>query len=337
MRSVRKWALGISILVVAVLLGTYAYTGQPFSGQQPVQMPTKFVEYPLTPHPAISIGGDSDFTTVAAGSGCQCVRYGSGTDRDPYVISGWIINASGIDGIQIFRTSVYFVITGVEVYSDHVRADVSLNQVVNGRIQDSSFFNAFTAVYALTCSNLAFLNDTITNSQNGIQLEASDQNEVSSNNFEQIGELAIFVRGSSNVVSGNKIVGSGFGGINVDGTSGRADGNIVEGNVVTDGVSYGIAMWRATNCSLTGNTVTRNGIGIVLTDHSLGNLVEGNNVTGNKGGGISIGEGSSGNTVKGNFAKGNGDGTNAFDLFDASGNNIWQNNTYSTKKPDTLQ
>jgi parallel beta-helix repeat protein len=74
----------------------------------------------------------------------------------------------------------------------------------------------------------------------------------------------------------------------------------------------------------------------MLTDSSNNNLIEGNTVTGNKGGGILILGESTGNTIKENTAKNNGDGVNTVDLYDASSNNIWQNNTYDTKMPESI-
>jgi parallel beta-helix repeat protein len=73
----------------------------------------------------------------------------------------------------------------------------------------------------------------------------------------------------------------------------------------------------------------------MLTDDSTKNLVEANNVTKNGGSGIIIME-SSENTIRQNFAKGNGDGVKDFDLYDMGSGNVWQNNTYGTKKPDSI-
>lgn len=107
--------------------------------------------------------------------------------------------------------------------------------------------------------------------------------------------------------------------------------------MVTDSGGYGIAMWRARNCVVKGNNVTRNGAGITLTDESENNIIDGNTLTHSEGNGIAICGNSSNNIVKQNVAIGNGDGVTTFDLFDSSVNNAWQNNTYVTKKPDTLQ
>jgi parallel beta-helix repeat protein len=78
------------------------------------------------------------------------------------------------------------------------------------------------------------------------------------------------------------------------------------------------------------------GVGITLTDHSTNNLIEANTISGTIGNGISLVQGSSGNTIRGNTAKGNGDGVNCYDLLDYGSNNVWQNNTYDTKKPESI-
>jgi parallel beta-helix repeat protein len=68
----------------------------------------------------------------------------------------------------------------------------------------------------------------------------------------------------------------------------------------------------------------------------MNNVVEANMVSHNPDGGIVLIDGSSGNTVRGNTASKNGDGIDYFDLYDAGSGNIWQNNTYETKKPESI-
>jgi parallel beta-helix repeat protein len=298
--------------------------------------PVNLVEHPLTLRSNILIQGDRDFTQIGAGMGCGCVRSGSGSQEDPYVIAGWSLNASVADGISISGTRAYFLIRGVDVQGESTHVGIFLKQVENGRIEDSLIAGNSVGVYAFDSSNLVFVRNRVIGNRYGIWLEASNNNLLILNRLETNEEVAIFVRGSDSVVRNNNVTRNGFGGINIDGTSGFGDGNVVEGNVVNDNLSYGITMWHVRNSIVTGNNVTKNGTGIALTDESHNNTVKGNNVTQNDGNGIALLEGSSENTVKGNTAKGNGNGADTFDLYDAGSNNIWNDNTYGTKNPDTL-
>jgi parallel beta-helix repeat protein len=184
---------------------------------------------------------------------------------------------------------------------------------------------------------MEFINDTITGNQYGIQLEASSNSELLGNRIEENRELGIFLRGSNTILRDNSVMRNAWGGINVDGTTGLANANQIEGNVVSDNGDFGIGLWQGTNNVFRSNTVIHNyDVGIMVTDGSTKNLVEANNVTKNGGSGIIIIGGSSGNTIRQNTAKGNGDGVKDFDLYDMASGNVWENNTYDTKKPDTI-
>ena len=321
----------LGVLTVAflalVLAGTYLAMTAP--------SPHVEVSQPLEIRPPILIDENADFTRVGAGSGCECVTAGSGTEREPYVISGWTMNASRIDGIAIFGTDSYFTIRRVRIQGDGVSTGISLNRVENGKIEDCFIINNFIAAYVYLSRNLQFVNNTIEENAYGIQLEASNSNRVSSNRFNQIKEVAIFVRGSRNSITKNAVRGA-FGGINVDGTAGGADDNLVEENTVSDATNYGIGVWRAANTVVRSNWITNNqGVGILLTEGSSNNVVETNQVTENRGGGILLTEETSYNFIRGNTAKGNGDGVRFFDLEDTGSGNIWENNTYDTKSLET--
>jgi len=63
-----------------------------------------------TPHPPIFIQGDANFTAENGVVG------GSGTVSDPYVISGWDIDASSSNGIEIHDTRAYLNIQDVVIH-----------------------------------------------------------------------------------------------------------------------------------------------------------------------------------------------------------------------------
>jgi parallel beta-helix repeat protein len=330
MKRIGRRSLAILTLAILalVIVGIYLGTKAP-----PLQVG---VSGTLATRGPILIGEDADFTQVGAGKGCECTRAGSGSERDPYMISDWIINASGTAGITVFGTNSYFTVNKVQVQGDGLSTGIKLDQVQNGRIEDSSITNNSIAAYVFQSRNLEFINNTIEQNGYGIRLEASNNNRLSLNRFSQIREVAIFVRGSDNSVTGN-VVRDAFGAINIDGTAGGANDNLLEQNSLSNTTAYGIGVWRAAHTTVRSNSVTQSrGIGIFLTDRSSNNSVEENQVTENKGGGILLTEETSYNSIRGNTAKGNGDGVTLFDLTDTGSGNTWENNSYDTKMPRTL-
>jgi parallel beta-helix repeat protein len=330
----RRWIALIMLVVVAssAVVGFFA-----LRSQSHVAVETVEIKYPLAYHSPISLGAESDFTKPGAGSGCECVRSGSGSEADPFVISDWIVNSTNGDGIDIAETSVHFVIARVDLHANSSNSGLYITDAKNGIVENSQITGWWFGAYIFDSSNMEFINDTITGNQYGIQLEASSNNELLANRIEENRELGIFLRGSNTILRDNSVIRNGWGGINVDGTTGLANANQIESNVVSGNAVFGIGVWQGTNNVFRSNTVAHNQVvGIMLTDGSTKNLVEANNVTKNGGSGIIIVGESSGNTIRQNTAKGNGDGVKDFDLYDMASGNVWENNTYDTKKPDSI-
>jgi len=292
--------------------------------------------YPVAPHRPIAVGSDGDFTRPDAGSGCECVRSGSGREGDPYLISDWMINSTDSDGVAIVGTEAHFVIARVVLEGAAPNSGIHIEGSENGSVEDCRITGWWYGLYILSSNNIELTNNTVTGNQYGIQLEASDNNKLVGNRFDSNGELGIFLRGSNNVLENNSATHNSFGGINVDGTAGSAHSNQLRGNIASENGVYGIGVWRAHSNMLISNTVRHNKVvGVMLTDHSTDNLIESNIVSDN-GSGITLIDGSSGNTVRGNTARGNGDGVNDFDLYDSSGGNTWADNSYDSKSPDSI-
>jgi parallel beta-helix repeat protein len=328
----RRTLLVVLLVLLVALSATAGYFifGVPRSVQVPVS-------FPVANHSSISIGADTDFTKPGTGSGCECVRSGTGQELDPYVISDWIVNSSSTDGIVIYGTKAYFVITRVVLHGTSHDRGIYFEQVMNGVVENCLITGWWFGIYTFGSSSLRFINNTVTGNQYGIQLEFSNGNSLIANRFDENGQLGIFLRGSSSFLRNNSATRNGWGGINVDGTTGSANENQLESNVVSENGVFGIGVWRGTGNTLRLNTVLgNNGTGIMLTDHSTKSLIEENTVSGNGGGGIVLIDGSSGNTIRGNTVAGNGDGVNYFDLYDRGLNNVWQNNKYGTKQPDSI-
>jgi parallel beta-helix repeat protein len=294
--------------------------------------------YPRLPHSPVSIDEARDFTPVNSSTGCACVVAGSGSGLDPYIIAGWSINASETDGISVTSVEEHFTITQVTI-SDSAKRNVGirLERVQNSKVSNSTISGTYTAIYAQISREITIVDNTIGNSEYGIWLEASDSNTVSRNNLDVVAQVPIFVRGSENLIEENSIE-EGYGGINIDGTVGHAEGNLVRNNRIEHTLAYGIGLWQADNNSIVGNTVVNGmGPGIVLTESSHDNAVESNEVKQNAGDGIVIFGQSSRNLVQKNIVTGNGDGVQSFDLHSTEPDNIWRDNTFKTKEPDSLE
>lgn len=291
--------------------------------------------YDLAPHERIEIQDASEFTIPGAGSGCECVRGGSGSSSEPFVISDWKLSASSGNGISIAWTTVHFIMLNVRVNATGVYNSVVLRNVANGTIQHSSFSGGGISLY--NSNAISILNNTITGSKFGILLEASNDNTISGNRLDRNQQIGIFVRASNNLVENNRVTSGSFGGINIDGMSGFGDGNRIVNNLVKGNSQYGVGLWQAQNNLVKGNVVSGNGgAGIMLTASCTKNLVEQNNVVNNRGDGILIDEESADNKITGNAVTDNGNGATSFDLHDESSDNLWISNTFKTRSPDTI-
>jgi parallel beta-helix repeat protein len=324
----------VVVLVAAILLvpvAIYSFHPRPSGTFESTILKTS----DLAPHETITIEDATDFTPPGAPSGCECVRGGSGSSSDPFVISDWKLNASEGDAISIAWTSVHFIIFNIRVNVTGVYNSVVLRNVANGTIRDSFFSGGGISLY--NSNAISILNNTITGSKFGMLLEASNDNTISGNRLDQIQLVGIFVRSSDNLVERNHVTDGSNGGINIDGTSGFGSDNRIVNNVVEGNPQYGVGLWQAQNNSVIGNVISNNGgAGIMFVTSCTKNIVEQNNVMNNKGDGILVDEQSTDNKITGNTATGNGNGTTTFDLHDESSDNLWLSNTFNTRRPDTI-
>jgi parallel beta-helix repeat protein len=325
---------------ILVILSVLAVLGSAFTAgylMNTARQPQDGQVYPLIRRLPISIYDASEFTPPNSTTGCACVVAGSGSARDPYVIAGWEIDASGADGIIVVSVKEYFVITQVSISGTRQHVAVRLERVENAKVSDSSIAGTFAGISIRQSKNVAVVDNVISETEYGVKLETSDFNTVVGNTLDRMGQVSIFVRGSDNLVKDNTIEQT-YGGINVDGTPGRADRNIVENNTIQAAQAYGIGLWQACSNRIASNTITSGqGSGIFITYTSRDNTIDSNDVRHNTGDGISISKGSSNNLVQNNVFTGNGDGVYTFDLHsEASLSNTWTDNTFLTRSSDTL-
>src|SRR5207245_182874 len=75
----------------------------------PIFPSSPFIPAILSPHPPIVIDGDDNFTSTNGVTG------GRGGATDPYVIEGWLIDATSSNGITIRQTRAHLVIRNLTI------------------------------------------------------------------------------------------------------------------------------------------------------------------------------------------------------------------------------
>jgi len=163
-------------------------------------------------HSPILIGGNSDFTASNGVTG------GTGTLSDPYVISGWSINASiaGAVCIHIINTSAYFIIRNLQVESggfDTTSASVKLQSVSYGQMFLSFFHVWGESVEIDSSNNIIFSNNQAYTNGLGLALNGVTNSTVSGNTVGPApGGSSVFITNSRmDVFSGNTIYPGGCG------------------------------------------------------------------------------------------------------------------------------
>lgn len=138
-----------------------------------------------TAHAPISIANNAEFIPANGVTG------GSGTPADPFVISGWEINASVEDGIRITGTDAHVVIRDV-------------------RVSESG--SNFDAVLLWFTANTSVENVTISSAGGGLDIWASTNASVANNYVNAPNLPGIWLLGSTNVrVENNSVTDSAFG------------------------------------------------------------------------------------------------------------------------------
>jgi parallel beta-helix repeat protein len=336
----RRWYILIAIVVLAFsMLYINLNSSLP-------QVERKNPTYTMEKHTPIIIGSVGDLTRPEDTAGCRCVRGGSGTRDDPFIIGWWEIEVNGSYGITIgvsrevgLGVSVKLTSLRIEGSADQGYVGIALTLMSYSEIENSTIIDSRIAVslYESDHNQISQLN--VQRCATGVMLETSGDDSLLNSSISSCG-VAVWVRGPSNRVSQNRI-STCSAGINVDGDGGRsANANVIEGNTITDGSpeAYGIALYKVGGGLVTGNTVARMGWGIALADSSNGNTISHNTVFENKRSGIYVSSGSSNNTITSNGLHKNGDGISSFDLHEENdpGLNVWKSNQFDTRNRDDI-
>ncbi len=140
-------------------------------------------------HGPISITSDTDFTTVDASTGCQCVSAGSGTPSDPYIIGPWTIMAtSNSPGVLVQGVTKFFTLDHITVHGTGLSDGIDIFNVnaplgPQGQPQDKilavNLDGTANGIYIKNSSGILVKGDSINNSFLwGLRLEGSHDNTI---------------------------------------------------------------------------------------------------------------------------------------------------------------
>lgn len=218
------------------------------------------------------------------------------------IVSDNLITNTGHNGVNIINSYNCTVanniientyVSGVYIQGVNSQITVSNNYISNTRDQGidtyNTSFNVFEdntfsdcgwgesgncGIYLLEASNNTVNNNSITNSNGGINLEfGSDYNQVSDN-------IVDYNTGAGISITGNVIWFN---------TTSQCNFNNVCDNEAIGNTNYGVGIYNGTGNTVTGNNIQSNGQdGIIIDANSPRNTVTGNSVSSNSGYGLDL-------------------------------------------------
>lgn len=222
-----------------------------------------------TTHDVIRINNDKEFAQIAQQEGWT----GNGSQSNPYIISGYDIDAHGAgDAIYIGNTTVYFVVK-----------DCYLHNASSHRI----FYVGGDGIMLYNVKNGNIKNNIIRkNGEEGINLCSSNHNMISNNICISNNETGIYLSESrNNVISRNNCSDNGDG-VYLDDHS---NNNIVSINNCNNNY-YGVVVGDASHNVISSNICNNNSYGgIYLPYSSAYNVIKSNNLCNNGHEGIFLG------------------------------------------------
>ncbi len=288
-------------------------------------------------HGPISIVGNDDFTSVNGVVG------GNGTRKDPYIIQGWKIDASGGRGVWVENATEHFVIRNCLV--ENARGGwpgIYLENVSNGRVENCTLENNPSGIVIEDSLNIEVVNnDVISNRGFGIFLQIRGNAVLENNLVKRNGIDGVFVGGSlentSLLVRNNSILKNEKTGVHL-----HAHRNAIIANNNISFNNGGISMTFSSSNTITNNTIysNENG-GIFLSGMSNKNLIENNTIRSNYGYGVYISTYSENNWIYHNRFVNNqtqayDNGSNYWDNGYPSGGNYWSDYKREDKNDDGI-
>lgn len=274
-----KLIVGVVIVLVVAVSGLIYSSGIPIMSSEP-----------------ILIESDQDFE--------EQDWSGSGTEFDPYLISGKTIFAT-VDSfcIEIHSTTVFFVIEDCHLESTTGMASLKLEDVRNAEIKDCTFVSRSQGIYMVNVSESLITNNSFEGQSAGDEIMsqesiASFQGESVNFTWNQVkncrmsamwlGDMSnclvadntlsnslhgvALMECSSIEISRNEIMNSGNRGCGTPSYDGiiawRSVGLIIDDNDIHDNDGHGIRFSWSSDCSISGCTIEGNALGGIFTNNS---------------------------------------------------------------------
>ncbi|MHA2058967.1 MAG: right-handed parallel beta-helix repeat-containing protein [Candidatus Thorarchaeota archaeon] len=229
--------------------------------------PTPPTPLQLTPHGAITIVGDANFTAIALLEGWP----GDGSPEDPFIIDGLEIDLGGELRHCIFvcNTRVSFTISNCNLTGSGW-VGILLENVTNGElVNNTCTSNGGSGITLYDSDYNTVANNTCTNNgesgsyDGGIYLRVSDSNTVANNTCSG-NDVGIYLFGNSNTVVDNTCNNNTNYGILLPwGFMHTKVNNTVVNNICTNN-RFGIFLRRAQSNTVANNTCKYNWEGIML-------------------------------------------------------------------------
>jgi len=248
------------------------------------------------------------------------VSAGDGSESDPYIITGWDIDAGASDGIVIRNTTAHFLIQNVNVYSNNLSGSakgINIYNVENGTLANSVVRGGLeygvhlehvrnTTVRDMNVSDINWFAAIVSENSELLQLR---NNNVTNCTGMTVSDLRI-----SNAYSGIQaaylddvtienctILFSIFNGMNLR----ECDGLVIHGNNVSDSGSHGLVGATLGNTEISNNTFYNNSNDGVRLDYTDWTNVTGNLIWNNYDHGLELYRCNGGNVTMNNIV-GNG-------------------------------
>ena len=303
-----------SSIVAILFASSLSLLSIPSSENQPAPARISY-----TSHGVIYISGNAQFTAPNGVTG------GTGIVSDPYVISGWDIDATLATGIFIQATTAYFVIRDCYIHTGGaMNSGICIFNCVNGVLDNNTCPNSFygievlyspdhitvinnacsnnlAGIYLYYTNNTSIINNTCSSNFNGgIFLDSSTSNFLSNNTCSN-NQVGIQLSSSANnILSSNFCTGSEDG-IEIISSS----GNVVDDNACTSSSDYGIFVYSSSNSNIISNNTFKTGWVGIFVQSANNNIIRDNNCTGNNQDGISLYLWNNGNVLVNNTCSSN--------------------------------
>ena len=210
-------AVLVCILLVSSALAALMVVEVPETGPGPTQLRTEA----YAPLPPFRIDSNAEFGDAAAANGWS----GSGTEADPYIVSGYEVDATGeAEAVYIGNTTVHFTMSSCWLHgggssgltisraknasiSSNVlsgaNAGVDLSFSANITITNNSFADCPTyGIYCFTSNSLNISQNTFAQSSDGIRSVLSRTSLMIGNTFDNCTDSAICLYDSTSMTLG---------------------------------------------------------------------------------------------------------------------------------------